>query len=44
MRISQLRAAAFQTPGTVVGSPTFGRLQSTAKSSRQVQLALKYLF
>ncbi len=36
--------AQFQTPGTVVGSPTFGRIQSTVKSSRQVQFALKYLF
>ncbi len=36
--------AQFQTPGTTVGSPTFGKIQSTVKSSRQVQFALKYVF
>jgi hypothetical protein len=36
--------AQFQTPGTTVGSPTFGVIQSTVKSSRQVQFALKYVF
>jgi hypothetical protein len=36
--------AQFQTPGTVVGSPTFGVIQSTVKSSRQVQFALKYVY
>lgn len=34
----------FAAPNTAVGSPTFGRIQSTVKSSRQVQLALKYVF
>ncbi|CAN5746159.1 hypothetical protein BH18ACI5_BH18ACI5_15960 [soil metagenome] len=36
--------AQFGTPGTAVGSPTFGVLQSTVKSSRQIQFALKYVF
>jgi len=36
--------AQFATPGTAVGSPTFGVIQSTVKSSRQVQFALKYVF
>ncbi|MGH9384442.1 MAG: carboxypeptidase regulatory-like domain-containing protein [Vicinamibacterales bacterium] len=36
--------AQFAAPGTAVGSPTFGVITSTAKSSRQVQLALKYVF
>jgi len=36
--------AQFATPGTAVGSPTFGVITSTVKSSRQVQLALKYVF
>jgi hypothetical protein len=36
--------AQFAVPNTVVGSPTFGRITSTVKSSRQVQLAVKYLF
>ena len=34
----------FSAPGTVVGSPTFGVIQSTVKSSRQIQFALKYTF
>jgi hypothetical protein len=36
--------AQFQTPGTVVGAPNFGVIQSTVKGPRQVQLALKYVF
>jgi hypothetical protein len=36
--------AQFQTPGTSVGSPTFGVIQSTVKGPRQVQFALKYVF
>ena len=36
--------AQFAAPNTVVGSPTFGRITSTVKSSRQIQLAVKYLF
>jgi len=36
--------AQFAPPGTAVGSPTFGVIQSTVKSSRQIQFALKYLF
>jgi hypothetical protein len=36
--------AQFAAPGTAVGSPTFGVIQSTVKSSRQVQFALKYVF
>ncbi len=36
--------AQFQTPGTAVGSPTFGVIQSTVKSSRQIQFALKYVY
>jgi hypothetical protein len=36
--------AQFAAPGTAVGSPTFGVITSTVKSSRQIQLALKYLF
>ncbi len=36
--------AQFAVPNTTVGSPLFGRITSTVKSSRQVQLALKYVF
>jgi hypothetical protein len=36
--------AQFAVPNTTVGSPTFGQITSTVKSSRQVQLAIKYLF
>jgi len=36
--------AQFAAPNTVVGSPTFGQITSTVKGSRQVQLALKYIF
>ena len=36
--------AQFAAPGTAVGSPTFGVITSTVKGSRQVQLALKYVF
>lgn len=36
--------AQFAAPNTVVGSPTFGQITSTVKSSRQVQLAVKYVF
>jgi hypothetical protein len=36
--------AQFAVPGTAVGSPTFGVITSTVKSSRQVQLAVKYVF
>ena len=36
--------AQFAPPGTAVGSPTYGVITSTVKSSRQVQLALKYIF
>ena len=36
--------AQFAVPNTVVGSPTFGQITSTVKGSRQVQLALKYIF
>ena len=36
--------AQFAAPNTVVGSPLFGQITSTVKSSRQVQLALKYVF
>jgi hypothetical protein len=36
--------AQFAVPGTALGSPTFGVIQSTVKSSRQIQFALKYVF
>ena len=36
--------AQFAAPGTVVGAPNFGVIQSTVKSSRQIQFALKYVF
>jgi hypothetical protein len=36
--------AQFAPPGTAVGSPTFGVIQSTVKSPRQIQFALKYVF
>ncbi|MEP7119112.1 MAG: hypothetical protein ABI880_16110, partial [Acidobacteriota bacterium] len=36
--------AQFAAPNTTVGSPLFGVITSTVKSSRQVQLALKYVF
>ena len=36
--------AQFAAPNTSVGSPTFGAITSTVKSSRQIQLALKYVF
>lgn len=36
--------AQFAAPNTTVGSPLFGRITSTVKSSRQVQLAIKYVF
>jgi hypothetical protein len=36
--------AQFAAPNTTVGSPLFGRITSTVKSSRQVQLALKFVF
>lgn len=36
--------AQFAAPGTALGAPTFGVIQATVKSSRQVQLALKYVF
>ena len=36
--------AQFAAPGTAFGSPTFGVITSTVKGSRQVQLALKYVF
>ena len=36
--------AQFAVPNTTVGSPLFGRITGTVKSSRQVQLALKYVF
>ena len=36
--------AQFAAPNAVVGSPLFGVITSTVKSSRQVQLALKYVF
>ena len=36
--------AQFAAPGTVVGAPTFGVIQSTVKGPRQIQLALKYVF
>ncbi|MBM3782043.1 MAG: carboxypeptidase regulatory-like domain-containing protein [Acidobacteria bacterium] len=48
----QFRAEAFNllnnpqyaVPNTVVGSPLFGQITSTVKGSRQIQLALKYVF
>lgn len=36
--------AQFAVPGTVVGAPNFGVIESTVKGPRQVQLALKYVF
>lgn len=36
--------AQFAAPGTVAGAPNFGVIQSTVKSSRQIQFALKYVF
>lgn len=39
-----LNHAQFATPGTAVGSATFGIIQSTVKSPRQIQFALKYVF
>ncbi len=36
--------AQFSAPGTVVGAPNFGVIQSTVKSPRQIQFALKYVF
>ncbi len=36
--------AQFAVPGTAVGAPNFGVIQSTVKGPRQVQLALKYVF
>ena len=36
--------AQFATPGTAVGAANFGIIQSTVKSSRQIQFALKYVF
>lgn len=36
--------AQFAVPNTTVGSPLFGQITSTVKSSRQIQLALKYVF
>ena len=39
-----LNKAQFAVPGTAVGAPTFGRIQSTVKSPRQIQFALKYVF
>lgn len=36
--------AQFAAPGTVFGAPNFGVIQSTVKSSRQIQFALKYVF
>lgn len=39
-----LNNAQFAVPGTVVGAPNFGVIESTVKGSRQIQLALKYTF
>lgn len=36
--------AQFQVPNTTFGSPAFGIISSTVKSSRQVQFALKFVF
>ncbi len=36
--------AQFSPPGTAVGAPNFGVIESTVKGSRQIQLALKYTF
>ena len=36
--------AQFATPNTVVGNSAFGRILSTAHSSRQIQFALKVVF
>lgn len=36
--------AQFAVPGTVVGAPNFGVIESTVKGPRQIQLALKYTF
>jgi hypothetical protein len=36
--------AQFAVPGTAVGAPNFGVIQSTVKGPRQVQLALRYVF
>src|SRR5579875_2454540 len=34
----------FSVPGTALGSATFGQIQSTVNSPRQIQFALKYVF
>jgi hypothetical protein len=39
-----LNNAQFAAPGTALGAPNFGVIQSTVKGPRQVQLALKYVF
>jgi hypothetical protein len=36
--------AQFAVPGTIVGAPNFGVIESTVKGPRQIQLALKYTF
>lgn len=36
--------AQFAAPATAFGAPNFGVIQSTVKSSRQIQFALKYVF
>jgi hypothetical protein len=36
--------AQFSVPATTVGNATFGKIQSTVNSSRQIQFALKYVF
>ena len=36
--------AQFSTPNVSVGNPNYGRITSTANSSRQIQFVLKYVF
>jgi hypothetical protein len=39
-----MNTAVFGTPGTTVGTPTFGVVSATANTPRQLQFALKIKF